>query len=282
MEKNPCFSNSILYNVIGFSLSSTLSYALSARERKVALRGYIMMKKIVPLLGALLIGVTIFTSSRYILTIKEKQDILRSLEQIKTKLTQLETEKEKLTRKVDSQKDALNQKDALTRKLESQLQEQQKIIEAKQTIEKTAGISLEKYASIEAELAYAQVRIEELDSAMERLEQENIILVQSQSKLTTQVEQLTEEKTALETRLSSIKELKKAIRELRRKVRKTKARVRPTKKVVKEQKIIEGNRGYLIKDGKSTYSPEVKIIEVIPEVKTEAAPEVKIEVTPAP
>lgn len=192
---------------------------------------------------AFFLGIAIFTSSQYVLMIKEKQDIVNNLQQIKGQLSQLESEKE-----------------ALNQKLTAQLQQQQKIIQEKQNVQEALRINQEKYSGIEAELAQSQKRIEELNTALTALRQENAALQESRYNLATQVEQLSNDKVNLEARLGSIKELKKAIRELKKQMRKVKTQL---SKKAENENLSEGNRGYIIKDGLPTYPPKVKI-EVTP------------------
>jgi len=192
---------------------------------------------------AFFLGIAIFTSSQYVLMIKEKQDIVNNLQQIKGQLSQLESEKE-----------------VLNQKLTAQLQQQQKIIQEKQNAQEALRINQEKYSGIEAELAQSQKRIEELNTSLTALRQENAALQQSQDNLATQVEQLSNDKVNLKARLGSIKELKKAIQELKKQMRKVKTQL---SKKAENENLSEGNRGYIIKDGLPTYPPKVKI-EVTP------------------
>ena len=54
------------------------------------------MKNYKTILIALLIGITIFSVVKYVFSIKEKYDLLGSLNQLKTQVTDLEKEKQNL------------------------------------------------------------------------------------------------------------------------------------------------------------------------------------------
>jgi chromosome segregation ATPase len=214
------------------------------KVKSIARGGCFMVKKhAVPIVIALLIGVALFTSYSYILTVKEKYEVLKNLEQIKTQLSQLE-----------------NEKIALTQKLDLQMQEKQKILQEKRTAEETLRINQEKFSSVEGQLQKAQKTIEELNSSLAALQQEKVSLQQNQERLTAQVEEVMKAKIALEARFRSVKELKKAVRELRLQISKVKTHLI---KKIENKEIEEGNRGYLTKDGNPTYPAKIKI-EVTP------------------
>jgi len=71
---------------------------------------------------------------------------------------------------------------------------------------------------------------------------------------------LREENENIKAKLSSVAALKKAMLELRKQATKV---VGQMKKKVQTQRLLEGNRGFVVKDGKSTYPAKIKI-EVIP------------------
>ncbi len=87
-------------------------------------------------------------------------------------------------------------------------------------------------------LSESEKRTEELNSQADILKAENNALSEERTKLA-------QDNEVLKFKLASITELKKAIQELKRLAR------------------LEGNRGFLIKDGQSTFIAKVKI-EVTP------------------
>lgn len=115
-------------------------------------------------------------------------------------------------------------------------------------------VTAEKLAKKEEDFNQARQDIQELTSEIAILKSENTSLKEEEVKLKAQLTSVSQEKDNLQARLSSIAELKKAIRELKRQMRVVRKKI--------EDKIIYGNRGYLIKDGKPTYPAQVKI-EVI-------------------
>ncbi|MFA5156776.1 MAG: hypothetical protein WC532_05225 [Candidatus Omnitrophota bacterium] len=74
---------------------------------------------------------------------------------------------------------------------------------------------------------------------------------------------LLQEKKELEAKLHSLKELKKAIRQTKAEYRQEKAQqYRAKKEKQKEidaQRLAQGNRGFLVRDGQPTHQPKVKI-----------------------
>jgi len=99
------------------------------------------------------------------------------------------------------------------------------------------------------------------------LEKENADLIQVKKELEEKVTSLEKEKQDLEAKLHSLPELKKAIRQVKIEKHEQKAKEHLAKKQQQKeldaQGIATGNRGFVIKDSKSTYKPRV-IIEVFP------------------
>ncbi len=73
------------------------------------------------------------------------------------------------------------------------------------------------------------------------------------------------EKEALEKKMNSVFELKKAIKALHKKIRfvvpapSERTQADPRVMNQEEPRVMEGNRGFLVKDGKATYPVKVKI-----------------------
>jgi len=139
--------------------------------------------------------------------------------------------------------------------------ENQKLLDDKQALEK-------KVADISAKFQEAENAIEGLKSNIYLLEQENSRLKESNSSLAARLDQLILEKADLETRFNSLKELKKAIRKVKldihgKKVERHKEKVKKQKEIDK-QRLVEGNRGFLVKDGKNISGTKVNI-EIVPE-----------------
>ena len=84
-------------------------------------------------------------------------------------------------------------------------------------------------------------------------------------KLSLDFTQVSQENQALKARLSSVEELKKAIKEVKRQMRSSIVEIKQEKET-KTEAVIEGNRGFLLKEGKIIYPAKVKI-EVVPAIK---------------
>lgn len=189
------------------------------------------------ILTALLVGITIFSVFKYVAALKEKYDLLKNLSQVKGQVAALEQaiEKEKEMQKAFAQEN-LTLKDEL----------------------KT---NTDKLTQLDLDLQNSQKTIEQLTSQIALSKVENTALREEKDKLTLELAQISQERDTLKARLSSIPELKKAIKEAKMQIPKAKAMMR---EITKKRRIIEGNRGYLIKNGKTTF-PITKIkIEVIP------------------
>jgi len=181
----------------------------------------------------LLISITIFSVFKYVLSLKEKYALLNTLNQLKQQVTTLENDKQTLLERL-----------GIERKLNAQLE-----IEIS-GVKDYLRASKKRLAKLFAEYAQTQKAIEELNSKFCIVKSENIALKEERIKLDMQLTQVSQEANDLKAKLNSIAELKERIKELRRQAHQA-------------RKIGEGNRGFLIKDGKPTYPPEIKI-EVIP------------------
>lgn len=82
------------------------------------------------------------------------------------------------------------------------------------------------------------------------LRQENTTLKKQIDDLKLKLNQVSQAKENLQAQLSYFSEPEKTVRELKTQMRKVTAEI---KKKTKPERLIEGNRGFLIKDGKSTY-----------------------------
>lgn len=98
-----------------------------------------------------------------------------------------------------------------------------------------------------------QETIEQLNSKFSLLKAENTAII-------TDKEQLSKENEALKIKLNSVIELKKAMRELRKQAQKVGMQIIKKTDV---RKTLEGNQGFVIKDGKPNNPAKVKI-EVVP------------------
>lgn len=195
------------------------------------------MKNYKFILALLLIGITIFSVFKYTLSLKERYDLLNSLKSLKEQMATLETEKQNLSGALEKEKEL-----------------QKELTQEISNLKGNLKASHAKLTKLFADFEEAQKIIEKLGSQNSLLEAENTALREEKNNLEL-------EKENLKARLSSLTELKKAIKELKRQMRKVGTEI---KEKTKTEETPEGNRGFLIKDGKSTYSLLKIKIEVTP------------------
>jgi len=189
------------------------------------------------ILTALLVGITIFSVFKYVAVLKEKSDLLKNLSQVKSQVLALEQaiEKERELEKTLSQEN-LGLKDELS-------------------------ANADKLTQLDLDLQNSQKTIEQLTTQITLSQAENTSLRQEKDRLTQELTWVSQQRDILKARLSSIPELKKAIKEARMQIPKVKPMIR---EITRDRRVIQGNYGFLIKDGMSTFPlPKIKI-EVMP------------------
>ncbi len=182
---------------------------------------------------ALLAGITLFSVYQYLQGLKEKYALLNTLNEVKNQVTVLENEKQNLLQTLEKEKEASQQLKALNSRLKDNLR---------------AGIR--EIAHLNAELQKTRLVLEQANAQVAGLKDENATLKSQRDKLA-------EEKQGLLARLGSLRELKKALIELRKQALEVGAEMK------EQSQSEEGNKGFVIKDGKSTYPAQVRI-EVAP------------------
>jgi len=192
---------------------------------------------------ALLVAITIFSVFKYLSSLKEKYGLLHSLNQVKEQVVALEKDKQNLLEELEKEKELEAELNTRAAELKGYLKAGKK-----------------RLSRLFMERAEAQKKIEDLSFKLVLVKAENLALVKQRTKLNTQLAQLTQESSGLKVKLSSITELKKAIKQLTKNKTKVYARLNQE---VRAPLNIEGNRGFLIKGGKSTYPVKVRI-EVAP------------------
>lgn len=194
------------------------------------------MKKYKIILVILLVAVALFSTFKYILTLKEKYALLANLNLLKMQVIALEKEKQNLLQTIEKEKEL-----------------QQKLTQENLGLKDSLKTSEEKLAEFNTDLIQAQKTIEELSSQITAIKLENTALKDEKEKLFLKLNQVLQEKEVLKPK-KAIEELKKPVYQTKREIKKpSKSKIPPL-----------GNRGFLIKDGKSTY-PSTKIrIEVEP------------------
>ncbi len=204
------------------------------------------MKHLKVIFVAFLIGITIFTVYMYIASLQEKYDMVATLEKMKAEVVSLKDENQTLLVSLGSEKALNNSLTAENAGLKEGLK-----------------ASEEKLAKLGEEFQAALKDIEDLNNEVVALKAENVSLASQKETLTLQVAQAAQEKKDLEEKMSSVVELKQMIRDLKKHVRKTNKEVKTLVKIekVKAAQLREmiGNGGYIIRDGKPTFYPRIKI-----------------------
>ncbi|MFC1657877.1 hypothetical protein ACFL1D_00675 [Candidatus Omnitrophota bacterium] len=163
----------------------------------------------------------IFSTAKYIQLAWEKRQLLSNVEQIWNKISFLEQER-----------DGLNQE-----------------LKEKGLLEVYLATAEDQVTQINSKLIEAKNTIIELQLGMAELKGEK-------EKISQEAAMLRSEKAWLERRFHSVRELKKAIKEIKREMHFVKSDVRSR---IESLATLGGNRGYLVKDGKSTYKKKVNI-----------------------
>lgn len=190
------------------------------------------MKNLKVVLVVLLCVITIFSVFRYIAAQKEKKILLSNLKQIEQQVASLEKDKQTLQRTIEKEKE-----------LQKQLNEENK------GLKENLKESEEKLTKYSNDFSQAQKTIDELNS-------QTVLLKDERDRMMIQFSEVAQEKDKLKARVSSVTELKKAIRELKSQMRGVTFEM---KKKAKTYTIIEGNRGFVVKNGIPTYAPKIKI-----------------------
>ena len=189
------------------------------------------------ILFVLLLCITIFSAFKYFTALKEKYALLKNLNQAKAQVVVLE--------------EAIDKE----RKLEKALSQENL------TLKDGLKSNTDKLTQLDTDLRNAQKAIEELTLQIALTKAENTAVREEKDNLTLELAQVSQERDSLKSRLSSVPELKKAIKEVKIQIHQAKVMM---KEITKKRKIVEGNQGFLVKNGKSTF-PVTKIkIEVMP------------------
>ena len=130
------------------------------------------------------------------------------------------------------------------------------LLETRQTVEDQAG----SLANLQQELASVQGQLNETVAQITSLQRDYAKLESRNSSLSEQLEAAVAEKAQLQAKLSSLKELRLAIRDVKHKLRAERwaawgtwwrERAQRTRET-DQARLASGNRGYVIKQGKST------------------------------
>jgi cell division protein YceG involved in septum cleavage len=180
---------------------------------------------------ALLLGITIFSISKYISS-------LRSVEEYKNELALIKIENKNLVQSLE--KDKVLQ--------ETLIAENESLSECiLETNEQLSGL---------------QEGFDALKQNQSLLETQVVLLRQENQRLNLQMTELAEEKELLAQQMSSVSGLKKMLNDLRSRRRQGRSKELCISKNFEEdyeEEFSGGNRGFLLKDGTSTYTSKIKI-----------------------
>jgi regulator of replication initiation timing len=193
------------------------------------------------ILIVLLLSIVIFCIFKYIRLLKEKEDLLIVLNQTEAWVSTLEDQKQNLLQTLEKDKEL-----------------QQKLNEKNSGLKKNLKASLRRLTKLFRNIAETQNALEQLNSKYSLLKAKNTALIEAEKKL----REVSQENENLKERLSSIAGPKKADGELKKDASKVTS-IAIRQRVLPAARIVEGNQGFLIKDGKPAYPTKVKI-EVIP------------------
>lgn len=180
----------------------------------------------------LLTGITIFSVYKYVVSLKDNLDLAKQLNQIKEQAVVLEQEKQNLLESLEKEK-------AWGKKLEHESYGLKNSLKARE----------EKVQDLINDFSRTQKVIDDLGVQISSLKTEK-------EQLKADLSKVSRENENFRSKLSSIKELKKAMLELKEQVTKVKKEVRQK---INIEKLSEGNRGFVIRDGKPTFSAKVRI-----------------------
>lgn len=192
-------------------------------------------KRVKHLLAIFLFTVTLFVVIKYVSFLKDERDGLLNL--------------------VNHTRE---QAMILGKKIEEERTIYQKVNKENLWLKDYLGASRKRLSRLFSVYEEAQKKIDDLNSRFSLLQIENSALLEEKGRIFQENEQL-------KVKLSSVSELKKAIKELRRQMRRVGTQI---KEKAQTERIIEGNRGFLIKNGDLTYPAKVAI-EVTPVPKKE-------------
>ncbi len=176
-----------------------------------------------------LLTIAIFSIFRYVVILREKLELAGELTQVKKEIVAIQEEKQKLIQDIEKEKKEGKELSRKVTRLKGNL-----------------GAAQARLARLFAEYNQTEKKLEDLGARFSLLKSEN--------------EALVEENKNIKAKIGSSAGLKKAMKQLRKQAFKV------TKQIMHkadEDKLIEGNNGYLIKDGKPTYPARIKV-EITP------------------
>jgi len=235
-----------------------LSYNITLMEIK--------LKDYKVLIIVFLLGATIFSVSSYVALLVEKRSLAGNLEKNKAEIIALTQENQKLLQS-----------------LEKETKENNDLVEMNTLYKANMKAGSRRMNKLFSDLGAVTKNAEELSSQMAILKAENAAVRSEDEILKAELVQVKNQNDGLNARLNSLSELKKAIKELKKQKRriaplvkkaaqvkneaiKAKKEIDIEQKPSKEQVVFDGNRGYILKNGKPVAITSINI-EVNPASK---------------
>lgn len=188
------------------------------------------------LLLVLLVGVTVFSVFRYLAEFKARLDLTHTLNQTKEQLASLEKQRQNLLRQI-----------------EKDIKEKEELMQQAVELKDNLRAGRKKISQLFGSLNREEEALGDLKARFSLLSQEVKALNQEKDKLV-------KENDLLKAKLGSASELKRAIKELKKQAQTVGIQII---KKADTQMTVEGNQGYVVKDGKTNLPARVKI-EVTP------------------
>jgi len=179
---------------------------------------------------AFLLGLAVFIVFRHLAVVREKIILSSTLHQKQAEITGLQQE------------------------LSRQKEEGRILLQQKSGLKAYAGAAKRRLGRLFSDVILFKGKVQELDGKMIILKTENQELLDEKNRIA-------QENQDYKAKFSSIPELKKAIREIKIQAHKPKPQI--PEKAQEGSVMVEGNRGFLVKDGKPT-TPAKIVIEVVP------------------
>jgi len=189
-----------------------------------------------------LLGITVFSVIKYASTLKEKYDLQGTVEEMKTEVSTLVNVKKNLLSSLDKERENNNS-----------------LLQTNTGLKEELAANEEKLNKLDSQLKETLTTIEALNAQIATVQTENVMLKDQKEKLGLELAQSSGEKEALKAKMGSISELKKMIKELKISMRKTARVIQERVMTKKEKESVLGNYGYLLKNGKPTLLPKVRI-----------------------
>lgn len=184
----------------------------------------------------LLLVLSVFSLSRYAPLLKAKQDLEKQNQEARAQLFGLRSDLDILAERLEGQK-IINQE---MRSENSNLRV--------------------NVAKLQEDLNITNEQLELLTSSLIALNRENASLKENKRILSGRLESILQDNNNMLTKVNSVEELKEMIKYIKRQVFENKLLLQ---KKLDEKALAEGNKGFVIKDGETTYPPKV-YIEVTP------------------